>query len=114
MPAPQFTEGNAATPPLLAGTFDVVLSRHVLWAMPEPMAALHTWSRLLRPGGQIILIEGNWWTGSGLPATDTMALLRQLGGDTELHHLQDLPLWGKQITDERYLTITHPARSAAR
>lgn len=114
VPAPQFTEGDAATPPLRAGTFDLVLSRHVLWAMPEPMAALRTWSRLLRPGGQIILIEGNWWTGGGLPATDTLSFLRQLGGDTELHHLQDLALWGKQVTDERYLTITHPARSAVR
>ncbi len=43
-----------------------------------------------------------------------MSLLRQLGGDTELHNLDDPALWGRQITDERYLTITRPASSTAR
>ncbi len=42
-----------------------------------------------------------------------MSLLRQLGGDTELHNLDDPALWGR-ITDERYLTITRPASSTAR
>jgi SAM-dependent methyltransferase len=30
-----FSQGDAADPPLEPGGFDVVLSRHVLWAMPE-------------------------------------------------------------------------------
>jgi ubiquinone/menaquinone biosynthesis C-methylase UbiE len=113
-PALRFTEGDVAAPALPAGSFDVVLSRHVLWAMPDPQAALQSWSRLLRVGGQLLLIEGNWSTGAGLTATQTLSLLRQLGGDTELHNLDDPALWGRQITDERYLTITRPASSAAR
>jgi len=113
-PAPRFTEGDVAAPALPAGSFDVVLSRHVLWAMPDPQAALLSWSRLLRPGGQLLLVEGNWSTGAGLTANQTMSLLRQLGGDTELHNLDDPALWGRQITDERYLTITRPASIADR
>lgn len=113
-PAPKFTEGDVAAPALPAGSFDVVLSRHVLWAMPDPQAALHSWARLLRAGGQLLLIEGNWSTGAGLTATQTLSLLRQLGGDTELHNLDDPALWGRQITDERYLTITRPASSSGR
>ena len=113
-PAPKFTEGDVAAPALPAGSFDVVLSRHVLWAMPDPQAALHSWARLLRAGGQLLLIEGNWSTGAGLTATQTLTLLRQLGGDTELHNLDDPALWGRQITDERYLTITRPASSSGR
>ncbi len=35
-PAPRFTEGDVAAPALPVGSFDVVLSRHVLWAMPDP------------------------------------------------------------------------------
>ncbi|MBD8024274.1 class I SAM-dependent methyltransferase [Microbacterium gallinarum] len=35
-PRPVFTVADAAKPPLPPGSFDVVLSRHVLWAMPEP------------------------------------------------------------------------------
>jgi len=113
-PAPRFTEGDVAAPALPAGSFDVVLSRHVLWAMPDPQAPLLSWSRLLRAGGQLLLVEGNWSTGAGLTANQTMSLLRQLGGDTELHNLDDPALWGRQITDERYLTITRPASSTAR
>lgn len=113
-PAPRFTEGDVAAPALPVGSFDVVLSRHVLWAMPDPQAAVLSWSRLLRVGGQLLLVEGNWSTGAGLTANQTMSLLRQLGGDTELHNLDDPALWGRQITDERYLTITRPASSTAR
>ncbi len=112
-PAPRFTEGDVAAPALPAGSFDDVLSRHVLWGMPDPQAALHSWARLLRAGGQLLLIEGNWSTGAGLTATQTLSLLRQLGGDTELHNLHDPALWGRRITDERYLTITRPAINPA-
>lgn len=35
----EFIVGDAAGPPVAAGTFDVVLGRHVLWALPEPAAA---------------------------------------------------------------------------
>lgn len=47
----RFTAGDAADPPLKAGAFDAVLCRHVLWALPDPDAALQRWSQLLRPTG---------------------------------------------------------------
>ena len=31
------TEGDAFAPPLPAATYDVVLGRHVLWALPDPV-----------------------------------------------------------------------------
>lgn len=113
-PAPMFTEGDVSSPALASGSFDVVLSRHVLWAMLDPQAALQNWARLLRAGGHLLLIEGSWSTGVGLTATQTMSLLRPLGGDTVLHDLDDSALWGRQITDERYLTITRLDNSAAK
>ena len=58
--------GDASDPPGLAGAYDVVLTRHVLWALPDPSAALSRWVRLLRPGGRLLLVEGRWWTGGGL------------------------------------------------
>ena len=45
------TEGDAAAPPLTPATYDVVLCRHVLWALPDPVAVLRRWSELLRPRG---------------------------------------------------------------
>lgn len=99
----RFTEGNAADPPLPAGSFDVVLSRHVLWAMPDPAAALQRWRQLLRPGGLLVLVEGFWSTGAGLTAEQCTALVEPLGGQVELRRLDDAALWGGAITDERYL-----------
>lgn len=107
-PTPTFTEGNAADPALPSGSFDVVLSRHVLWAMPDPGLALQRWRRLLRPGGRLILIEGNWSTGAGLTAADCTHLVQQLGGRLHVRPLTDPTLWGGPITDERYLVVSGP------
>ena len=62
----RFWHGDAADPPLQPGRYDVVLSRHVLWAMPDPAAALIRWCGLLRPTGSLVLVEGRWSTGAGL------------------------------------------------
>lgn len=43
IPKPSFIVADAADPPLQAGAFDVALSRHVLWAMPDPATALQNW-----------------------------------------------------------------------
>lgn len=62
-PTPRFTEGDAAQPPLAQSSFDTVLSRHVLWAVPDPAVVVQRWRQLLRPGGRLVLVEGNWSTG---------------------------------------------------
>jgi SAM-dependent methyltransferase len=98
--------GDAAAPPLPAGAFDVVLERHVLWALPDPAAALAAWSRLLRPHGVLVLIEGRWWTGAGLAADDVRRLLTAAGRPAEVVPLPDPALWGGALRDERYLVVS--------
>jgi SAM-dependent methyltransferase len=98
--------GDAAQPPLTEASVDVVLARHVLWALPDPSAALANWVRLLRPDGRLVLIEGRWMTGAGLSASDCTALVRQHRQEAELRALDDPALWGKMITDERYLVVS--------
>ena len=107
-PPVRFLEGDVAEPPLPAQSFDVVLVRHVLWAMPDPATSLQHWRHLLRGGGQLVLLEGNWSTGAGLSAADCTKMVRQLGGRVELRELDDPVLWGGPIVDERYLVISHP------
>ncbi|MFC7622905.1 class I SAM-dependent methyltransferase [Microlunatus sp. GCM10028923] len=102
-PAPEFLVGDASEPPLPPGAYDVVLARHVLWAMPNPPTALANWIRLLAPEGRLILIEGNWSTGAGLTADACAQLVREQGRDLELRRLDDPAYWGGPITDERYL-----------
>ena len=102
----RFALGDAAEVTLAPGSYDVVLCRHVLWAMPDPAAALQRWIHLLAPGGRLVLVEGNWSTGAGLTAAQTVALVEATGRATELRMLPEADYWGRQITDERYLVVS--------
>ncbi|GGM75964.1 SAM-dependent methyltransferase [Lentzea pudingi] len=98
-----FTTGDAAHPPYPKASFDVVLARHVLWALPDPAAALEQWVSLLRPGGLLVLVEGRWSTGAGLTAAEARELVN---GDAVVTPLTDEALWGREIDDERYLLVS--------
>lgn len=98
--------GDAATPQLEQAAYDVVLCRHVLWALPDPADALARWVALLRPGGRLVLVEGSWSTGAGLTAEQTRALVATTGRPVEVTHLTDPVLWGREIDDERYLVVS--------
>ncbi len=50
----RFPVGDAEAPPTGGGTFDVVLSRHLVWTLPDPRAALRAWGARLRPGGTLL------------------------------------------------------------
>jgi SAM-dependent methyltransferase len=102
-PDVRFAVGDAAEPPLEPGAYDVVLCRHVLWALPDPAAALRRWIGLLAPGGWLVLVEGHWSTGAGLTAAETVALVEATGRPAELTRLADPVYWGRPITDERYV-----------
>jgi SAM-dependent methyltransferase len=101
-----FEVGDAAAPPWPPGTFDVVLCRHVLWALPDPHAAVGAWLRLLVPGGRLLLVEGRWHTGQGLTREQVLALLRDHGRSATVTGLDDPDLWGGPIGDDRYLVLS--------
>ena len=41
-------------------TFDVVVSRNLLWTLPDPNKAVKEWRRVLKPGGTIVISDGFW------------------------------------------------------
>jgi len=41
-------------------TFDVVVSRNLLWTLPNPEKALKEWRRVLKPSGAVIASDGMW------------------------------------------------------
>lgn len=59
--APRFLIGDAVAPDFEPGTFDVVMSRHVLWTLRDPSAAFANWHRLLRPVGRVVIIDSLWF-----------------------------------------------------
>jgi ubiquinone/menaquinone biosynthesis C-methylase UbiE len=54
----RFETGDAEQVPFQAGSFDLVISRHVLWTLPHPEAAIDDWIRVLRPGARLVVIDG--------------------------------------------------------
>ncbi|QGZ52374.1 methyltransferase domain-containing protein [Streptomyces sp. QHH-9511] len=119
----RFLLGDAALPPTGDDRFDVLLSRHLLWTLPDPQGALRRWVARLRPGGTLILVEGRWREAgrSGVPYVDGAETLPWHGGvtadelttaiaplvtDLRLDDLSGAPtLWGGPVTDERYALI---------
>jgi ubiquinone/menaquinone biosynthesis C-methylase UbiE len=102
----ELTCGDAAQPPYPASSADAVLVRHVLWALPDPDQALRAWTRLLRPEGRLILVEGYWHTGGGLRAAESRSLVLRHRATAEVLPLTDPDLWGGPISDERYLLVS--------
>jgi len=101
--AVRFELGDAARPEV-DGSFDVVLSRHVLWALPGVPAALRRWAALLRRDGLLILVEGFWHTGAGIHADDLLTLVKATFAESRLQSLSaQTPLWGDAVSDQRYL-----------
>jgi SAM-dependent methyltransferase len=98
-------EGDAADPGLASASVDVVLCRHVLWALPDPVAVVRRWVAALRPGGRLVLVEGDWSTGAGLTARRCAEIVGESCSKVEVRQLPDPALWGRQITDERYLVV---------
>ncbi|WP_243788730.1 bifunctional 2-polyprenyl-6-hydroxyphenol methylase/3-demethylubiquinol 3-O-methyltransferase UbiG [Saccharopolyspora gloriosae] len=50
--------GVADEPP--AGPFDVVVTRNVLWTLPDAQRAVDSWAEVLRPGGLLVVSDGRW------------------------------------------------------
>lgn len=47
--------------PFADGSFDLVVSRNVLWNLEYPQQALSEWSRVLAPGGRMVYFDANWY-----------------------------------------------------
>ena len=62
--AVRFEQADAEQLPFAPGSFDLVISRHVLWTLPHPEAAIDEWIRILRPGGRLVVVDGAVLDGS--------------------------------------------------
>ena len=46
--------------PLPDATFDIAVTRHLAWTLTDPSAAYSEWRRVLKPGGRLLIVDGNW------------------------------------------------------
>jgi hypothetical protein len=103
----------------------MVLARHLLWTLPDPVAALRQWVARLRRGGTLLLVEGRWlqagqpagsyvegadclpWNDGVLP-DDLAAAVEPLVNDLRVVYLSgNTALWGRPVSDIRYALIAH-------
>jgi ubiquinone/menaquinone biosynthesis C-methylase UbiE len=97
-------EGDAEAPGFPAESFDVVISRHLVWTLPDPARALAVWKRVLKPGGRVVIIDGVW-TPRDLPGrvrhffVDLVRRFKRNGHHSSwkkeyVQHLSQLPFFG--------------------
>jgi ubiquinone/menaquinone biosynthesis C-methylase UbiE len=53
--------GDAENLPFEDCSFDLVVNKCLLWTLPDPSRAVREWKRVLKPGGMIFAIDGNWF-----------------------------------------------------
>jgi len=58
--AVRFEEGDAEQLRFAGGSFDLVMTRHVLWTLPHPEQAVDEWIRVLRPGGRLAVMDSQF------------------------------------------------------
>lgn len=58
-----FIHADAEALPFDDESFDVVTNRHVIWTLTDPQKAMIEWVRVLKPGGCLIIFEGDWVEG---------------------------------------------------
>src|SRR5580692_397851 len=56
----RFEQGDAEQLPFTPGSFDLAMCRHLLWTLPHPEAAIDEWIRVLRPGGRLVVLDGQF------------------------------------------------------
>ena len=90
-----FEEGDAEQLPFAPARFDLVISRHVLWTLPHPEAAIDEWIRVLRKGGRLVVVDGQF--DAGAPVT----LAGGARGSEEYRAIGDqLPFLGGRAREE--------------
>lgn len=130
----RFEVGDVGHPDVDIAGFDVVLARHVLWTLTDPVGTLARWKELLRPGGHMVLIEGRWfapsaasypgdvsqrlpWNG-GVTAATLTSTVGTWFDHVRLIDLAGWPeLWGREVDDERFAVIAgdpKPSESGSR
>lgn len=62
--SPEFCLGDGERLPFRERSFDLIISRHLLWTLPHPEKAVIEWKRVLRTGGRIAAIDGLWFEDS--------------------------------------------------
>ncbi|GJE61280.1 class I SAM-dependent methyltransferase [Methylobacterium trifolii] len=73
-------------------SYDVIIARHLVWTLVDPGKAFAEWNRILKPGGRLLVIDGDFvskhWLERLMPLLD-----RIFGNRTDGHSLLTPEQW---------------------
>lgn len=83
----RFVMGDAERTLEKPGSYDVIVTRHLVWTLVDPMAAFGEWHSLLKPGGKVLIVDGDF-------VSDTLVkrmirIFERLTGRTPASHTPD-------------------------
>ena len=70
-------EADAEHLPFPPGSFDFVISRHVLWTLPHPEATIDEWIRVLRRGGRLVVVDSQVDAGAAQPSAENARMSQE-------------------------------------
>ena len=56
----RFHLGDAENTMMPDAAYDVVICRHLVWTLLDPPRAIADWLRVLKPGGALVIVDGDW------------------------------------------------------
>ncbi|GAA4230052.1 ubiquinone/menaquinone biosynthesis C-methylase UbiE [Sagittula marina] len=60
LPDVPFIQADAERTTLPPASMDVIVTRHLVWTLVDPAAAFDEWFRVLRPGGALLIVDGDF------------------------------------------------------
>ncbi|MFD1797828.1 class I SAM-dependent methyltransferase [Paracoccus aurantiacus] len=84
--AARFLLGDAERTMEPDNSYDVIITRHLVWTLVDPPAAFAEWRRLLRSGGRLLMVDGDFVTPTWIARIRKMLGLepRMQAGDPEM------------------------------
>ncbi|MDH4442557.1 MAG: class I SAM-dependent methyltransferase [Rhizobium sp.] len=73
----RFLVGDAERTMEPDASYDVITNRHLVWTLVDPLACFREWHRALKPGGKLLVVDGDFVNTSKL--TRLLKRLTQLG-----------------------------------
>ncbi|MFT8636864.1 MAG: class I SAM-dependent methyltransferase [Pseudoclavibacter sp.] len=102
-----FVPGDAIRPALPVAAFDAIVSRYVVWTLPDVDTALANWHRLLRPGGHLGIIDAPWHADGRYPeqAARSHAYDDRVRARLPLAEAQTIDAWVERIAAAGFIDV---------